>query len=232
MKKNITRYAAIGVLSATVLTCNVMNVPTTNAAGLVNEVGMAGITLSLENYAAKAVEEGINVTAKAVVANELTEEESTVVEEEFKLNLVYDRLGIAKVSNYLNIRKEPGEGKEIIGKLPKNAGCHVYEIKDGWANIISGGVKGWVSADYLITDEEAEEYAKEVATRVATVTNTATLKVRSLPSVDSKVYDLIPLGEELEIKKENLDEAYINKFIEEQTDDYYTYNDYLYWLNK
>ena len=219
MKKNMTRYTAIGALSATVLAWNVMNVPTTNAAGLINEVSMAGITLSLENYAAKAVEEGTSVTAKAVAARAVAEEESTEVEEEFKLNLVYDRLGVAKVSNYLNIRKEPGEGKEIIGKLPKNAGCHVYEIKDGWANIISGGVKGWVSADYLITDEEAEEYAKEVATRVATVTSTATLKVRSLPSVDSKVYDLVPLGEELEIKKEHLDEAYMNKFLEEQESD-------------
>ena len=219
MKKNITRYAAIGAFSATVLAWNVMNVPTTNAAGLINEVSMAGITLSLENYAAKAVEEGTSVTAKAVAARAVAEDETTEVEEEFKLNLVYDRLGIAKVSNYLNIRKEPGEGKEIIGKLPKNAGCHVYEIKDGWANIISGGVKGWVSADYLITDEEAEEYAKEVATRVATVTSTATLKVRSLPSVDSKVYDLVPLGEELEIKKENIDEAYMNKFLEEQESD-------------
>ncbi len=222
MKKNVSRYVAIGALSATVLAFNVINVPTTDAAGLLNEVGMAGITLSLENYAAKAVEEGTGVTAKAVTASELNAVESTEVEsaeEEFKLNLVYDRLGIAKVDNYLNIRKEPGEGKEIVGKLPKNAGCHIYEIKDGWAHIISGGVEGWVSADYLITDEEAEEYAKEVATKVATVTGTATLKVRSLPSVDSKVYDLVPLNEELEVKKENLDKEYFDKFIEKQESD-------------
>ena len=103
----MTRYTAIGALSATVLAWNVMNVPTTNAAGLINEVSMAGITLSLENYAAKAVEEGTSVTAKAVAARAVAEEESTEVEEEFKLNLVYDRLGVAKVSNYLNIRKEP-----------------------------------------------------------------------------------------------------------------------------
>lgn len=225
MKKNVTRYVAIGALSATVLAFNVVNVPTTNAAGLLNEVGMAGITLSLENYTSKAVEEGTVVTAKAVhpsslEAKELTADETTNVEteEEFKLNLVYDRLGIAKVDNYLNIRQEPGEDKTIIGKLPKNAGCHIYEIKDGWAHIISGGVKGWVSADYLITDEEAEEYAKEVATKVATV-NTSTLKVRALPSVDSKVYDLVPVDEELEIKKEHLDEAYFNKFIEKQESD-------------
>ncbi len=220
MKKNVARYVAIGALTATVLAFNVVNVPTTDAAGLLNEVGMAGITLSLENYAAKAVEEGTTVTKRSVVSEEVAEETTTEVEEkeDFKLNLVYDRLGIAKVDNYLNIRKEPGEGKEIIGKLPKNAGCHIYEIKDGWAKIISGGVKGWVSADYLIVDEEAEEYAKEVATKVATV-KTETLKVRALPSVDSKVYDLVPQEEELEVRKEFLTEEYIEKFLNSQDED-------------
>lgn len=220
MKKNVARYVAIGAITATVLAFNVVNVPTTDAAGLLNEVGMAGITLSLENYAAKAVEEGTTVTKRSVVSEEVAEETTTEVEEkeDFKLNLVYDRLGIAKVDNYLNIRKEPGEGKEIIGKLPKNAGCHIYEIEDGWAKIISGGVKGWVSADYLIIDEEAEEYAKEVATKVATV-KTETLKVRALPSVDSKVYDLVPQEEELEVRKEFLTEEYIEKFLNSQDED-------------
>lgn len=220
MNKSIARYVAIGALSASLLAVNVVNIPTTDAAGLLNEVGMAGITLSLDNYAAKAVEEGTSVvTAKSVASEEITTEESTEVEkEEIKLNLVYDRLGIAKVNNYLNIRKKPSESAEIIGKLPKNAGCHIYKIEDGWAKIISGGVKGWVSAEYLITDEEAEEYAKEVAAKVATV-NTETLKVRALPSVDSKVYDLVPVDEELEVKKEYLNEEYLEKVLSKQDED-------------
>ncbi len=224
MNKNIARYVAISALSATVLSCNVTNVPTTDAAGLLNEVGMAGITVSLDTYVAQAVKEEKTVTKKSVSSAKTTEDTTKVEEEkeeqqeEIKLNLVYDRLGIAKVDNYLNIRKEPGEDGEIIGKLPKNAGCHIYKIEDGWAKIISGGVKGWVSADYLVIDEEAEAYAKKVATKVATV-NTETLKVRALPSVDSKVYDLVPMDEELEVKKENLDEQYFETFLSKQDED-------------
>ena len=216
MKKNIARYVAIG---AGVLAFNATNAPTTDATSILNEVGMAGIAVSLESYAEQAVKEDGTVTKKSATKAKTIENTTEVEEkEEIKLNLVYDRLGIAKVSNYLNIRKEPGEGKEIIGKLPKNAGCHIYKIENGWAEIISGGVKGWVSADYLITDEEAEAYAKEVATKVATV-NTNTLKVRALPSVDSKVYDLVPMNEELEIKKEVLDKEYVEAFINKQAAD-------------
>ncbi len=223
MKNNVAKYVAISALSAGALTFNVMNVPITNAAGLLNEVGMAGIAVSLESYAEQAVKEETTVTPQSAsnartIDNTTQVEEAKEQKEEIKLNLVYDRLGIAKVNNYLNIRKEPGEDKEIIGKLPKNAGCHIYKIENGWAEIVSGKVRGFVSADYLITDEEAEEYAKKVATKVATVTTEA-LKVRALPSVDSKVYDLVPMDESLEIKKEVLDKEYMETFISKQKED-------------
>lgn len=179
---------------------------TTNADITLNEVGMAGITLDLNSYAADAVADA-------------TKEDSTEKEKELKLNLVYDRLGISKVDSYLNIRKGPGEDKKIIGKLPKNAGCHIYKInKDGWAKIVSGKVTGWVNAEYLVTDEEAEAYAKEVATKAATVTTT-TLKVRFLPSLDAKVYDLIPEDEEVDVAKEYLNEDYVNSFIDKHAED-------------
>lgn len=128
-------------------------------------------------------------------------------------NINYGRLGIADVDNYLNIRKKPGEDGKIVGKLTKNAGCHIYKIKNGWAKIISNGVKGWVSADYLITDEEAEAYAMTVATKVATV-ETENLRARFLPSTDSSIYTLIAEGEDLHVVKENLTKAYVEKVIE------------------
>ncbi|MFA9463638.1 MAG: NlpC/P60 family protein [Velocimicrobium sp.] len=180
----------------------------TNADITLNEVDMAGITLDLNLYASDAI---ANANSAA--------DDTTDVEKDFKLNLIYDRLGIAKVDNYLNIRSGPGEDRKVIGKLPKNAGCNIYKInKDGWAKIVSGKVTGWVKAEYLITDEEAEAYAKEVATKVATV-NTTTLKVRFLPSLDSKVYDLIPIDEELDVTKEYLNEDYVNRFLEKHADD-------------
>lgn len=205
MIRSLRRAVILGVAGITILTGS----PVTSYANLtLNEVDMAGITLNLDLYAVDAAQNG-----------EPEEPVSEPEEKEFKLNLVYDRLGIAKVDNYLNIRKGPGEDRKIIGKLPKNAGCHIYKInKDGWAKIVSGKVTGWVKAEYLVTDEEAEEYARHVATKVATV-QTDTLKVRFLPTTTAKVYDLIPQDEELDVAKEYLNEEYVSEFMEKHAED-------------
>lgn len=133
-------------------------------------------------------------------------------EQEFKLNLVYDRLGVVKVKNYLNVRKKPSEDSKIVGKMTNNAGCNVYSIKKGWAKIVSGQVRGYVKAKYLITDDAAESKAKEVATRRITVT-TETLNVRYLPSIDANVYDQISADEEYRVAKENLSKSWLDQYI-------------------
>ncbi len=203
MLQAIRRGFIIGMTGITILS---MSSITSNADITLNEVDMAGITLNLNLYATQAVADG-------VIADEVQ------IEDDFKLNLVYDRLGIAKVDNYLNIRENPGEDKKVIGKLPKNAGCHIYEInEDGWADIVSGKVRGWVKAEYLITDEAAEEYAREVATEMATVT-TQTLNIRFLPAVDAKIYDQIPQDETLDVVEKDLTEEFINKFINKHKED-------------
>lgn len=214
MNRNRKWMAALGIAGVTVIAAAAMP---SSASVLLSGTEVAGITLNLSNYAQETVSEDTteveNPQVKIIAEND-TAEEKTEEKEEFKLNLVYDRLGVAKVDNWLNIRKGPGEDKTIIGKLPKNAGCHIYKInKDGWAKIVSGKVTGWVKAEYLVTDEEAEEYAKEVATRLATV-NTTTLKLRTLPTTDSRVYDLVGIEEEMDVKKEKLTESYVQKFVD------------------
>lgn len=210
MLQFIRRTAIISIAGITLLSSASV---TTNADIIMNEVDMAGIMLDLNLYAE-------DTTTNAAVDTTSVEDDTTPVEKEFKLNLNYDRLGIAKVDNYLNIRKGPGEDRKVIGKLPKNAGCNIYKInKDGWAKIVSGKVTGWVKAEFLITDEEAEEYARHVATKLATIINTPTLKVRFLPSTDAKVYDLVPEDEELDVAKEYLDEEYVTNFVEKHASD-------------
>ena len=94
----------------------------------------------------------------------------------------------------------------------KNSGCNVYKIKDGWAKIVSGKVNGWVKAEYLITDQEAEARAKRVATLRATV-STETLNVRTLPTIDSAIYDQISADEEYRVAEDNITEDWIKRYI-------------------
>lgn len=145
---------------------------------------------------------------------EAKEQEQSKDIHELLSNINFDRLGIAVVDNYLNIRKSPSESGKIIGKLPKNAGCHIYKIKNGWAKIISNGVSGWVSADYLVTDKKAEKLALEVGKRTATITE-ETVNIRFVPSTDSRIYTMVPVGEDLTIANENLTEKYVNKIMDD-----------------
>lgn len=154
----------------------------------------------------------VTETVEETAKEEAGEETEEVNVKELISNLNYDRLGIAKVDNWLNIRKKPSMDGKIVGKLPKNAGCNVYSIKDGWAKIKSGNVTGYVSSEYLVLDEEAESYALEVGTLVATV-KTTTLNARFVPSTDSAKYTLVPEGEDLEVYRENLTSSFVKKFV-------------------
>lgn len=139
-------------------------------------------------------------------------EEQKKKEERIKLNLKYDKLGIADVHSYLNVRKSGSESAKIVGKMVKNTGCNVSSVKNGWAKIQSGNVKGYVKADYLITGEAAEKRALKVATLKAVV-DTETLNVRFLPSTDSRIYDQLSEDEDYTIEKEHLTKEYMKTFI-------------------
>lgn len=117
-------------------------------------------------------------------------------EEEMFKNLV-----IAQVNDYVNIRSLPSEEGEILGKLyDDSAGSFIAE-ENGWYQITSGTVTGYVKAEYCVTGEAAVELAKQVGTRLATVTTT-TLYVRKEPTTESPVLSMVPEGEDFLVLEE------------------------------
>lgn len=113
----------------------------------------------------------------------------------------FKSLVIAKVNDYVNVRSIPSEEGEIVGKLyDKSVGTFISE-KDGWYEINSGSVTGYVKAEYCVTGDEAVDLAKEVGTRIATVTTT-TLKVREQPGMDATVLGLVPIDDQLLVTEE------------------------------
>lgn len=124
-------------------------------------------------------------------------------EESFK-NLV-----IAKVNDYVNVRSIPSEEGEIIGKLyDKSVGSFISET-DGWYEIQSGSVTGYVKGEYCVTGDDAVELAKQVGTRIATVTTT-TLKVRQEPGLDTTVLGMVPIEDQLVVTEELDDWVKVN----------------------
>lgn len=203
-----------------------------HAGTVATEKPMAGINLSLDKYSDAVLAEQekeetkqqeTEVTAEqlstknaAATTLETTEKSSDKKEKKeishLKLNLKYDRLGVAKVDSYLNVRKKPGEDSGIVGKMTKNSGCNIYKINKGWAKIVSGKVKGYVKASYLVKDQQAEELARKIANLRISV-NTETLNVRYLPSTDARIYDQISEEDEYDISKRDLTKDWLKKYI-------------------
>ena len=125
-------------------------------------------------------------------------------EEESSKSLV-----IAKVNDYVNVRSIPSEEGEIVGKLyDKSVGSFISEV-DGWYEIKSGSVTGYVKGEYCVTGDDAVELAKQVGTRIATVTTT-TLKVREEPGLDKTVLGMVPIEDQLVVTEELDDWVKVN----------------------
>lgn len=135
----------------------------------------------------------------AILISDKTAEDYELAYERAKnANWGYTNLGIADVSDNLNIRAIAAEDGRLVGKLPRNAACEVIDTDDTWAHIKSGSVEGYVSLDYLLTGVLAKFKAEELAVTVAKV-NTDSLKVRAEANTESEVITLVAMGEELEV---------------------------------
>lgn len=140
-----------------------------------------------------------SIGSGTILISEKTAEDYELAYERAKnTNWGYTNLGIANVSDNLNIRAIAAEDGRLVGKLPKDAACEVLDLEDDWAHIISGNVEGYVSRDYLLTGIPAKHRAEELATTIARVT-TDSLKVRAEANTDSEVITLVPRGEEMEV---------------------------------
>ena len=188
MKKKILIYilAAMAVLSFDSID---------SKAASLNLGSNAGITTALETYQANTINADIKIK-EYLDAVEATK-----------------NICIAKVTDYVNVRKGPGEENEIVGKLYDKSAGQVMEEVDGWYKISSGSIKeGYVKKEYVVVGTEAEALAKEVGTRMATVI-TQTLRVREGAGTDSSILGLIPEGEELVVKEE--EDGWVKVSIEE-----------------
>ncbi len=162
------------------------------------------------NSAAESVSENDAETAQDVldgdaigssvilVSGKTAEDYELAYERAKNANWGYTNLGIADVSDNLNIRAVAAEDGRLVGKLPRNAACEVIDTDDTWAHIKSGSVEGYVSLEYLLTGVPAKFKAEELAVTVAKVA-TDSLKVRAEANTESEVITLVAMGEELEV---------------------------------
>lgn len=108
---------------------------------------------------------------------------------------------MAKVDESVSVREEANTDSAVVGKMFRGDAGEILEQTDGWTEIQSGDVTGWVNDEYLAFGLEAAKRAEEDVPKIATVTTDA-LKVRDEPSTEASVIDLIGRGEKIEVGDE------------------------------
>ena len=145
--------------------------------------------------AAQAASESASESESAEEASLQAEEESRAeiesesAETDAKIKEVidsYSNLGIAKVTGYLNIRKDPNEAANVIGTLSDGSACEILETLDGWYKISSGEVEGYASAEYILAGDEAKTAAKDLVKERVYIT-ADNLNIRETPSMDGNI---------------------------------------------
>lgn len=175
---------------------------TVQAAGVSSVLPNSGVNITLaKGTTLENIQAETGDTTKKIesildrAALEQAREEAGIVEEPSE-DEELKSLVIAQVNNYVNVRSIPSEDGEIVGKLyNKSVGTFINE-ENGWYQITSGSVTGYVKAEYCVTGDAAISLAKEVSTRIATV-NTVTLYVRTEPSLEASRLGMVGEGDDL-----------------------------------
>ncbi len=107
-----------------------------------------------------------------------------------------EEIVMANVENAVNVRAEPSEDAEVVGKLFANCGGQILERRDGWTKLKSGELEGWTKDEFLIFGEQAQEASEEAGTLTATV-NADGLFIRKDDNEEAGVIDMIGNGKEL-----------------------------------
>ncbi|MCR4610422.1 MAG: cell wall hydrolase [Lachnospiraceae bacterium] len=70
---------------------------------------------------------------------------------------------MANVDDYANVHVSPSEGSEIAGKLRRGDMARVESLtNDGWYQITSGNLSGYIKSDICLTGQACKEFASAV----------------------------------------------------------------------
>lgn len=128
-------------------------------------------------------------------------EEQAAMAKEVKEEEALENLIIAQARDYINVRSIPDKTGAIVGKFYNNAAGTILSQQNGWYEIQSGNVIGYVKADLCVVGKEAMTLAAEVGTRMARV-ECDRLLVRQEPNVDGGILGMVAMGDELVVTEE------------------------------
>jgi spore germination cell wall hydrolase CwlJ-like protein len=103
------------------------------------------------------------------------------------------------IEDDVNVHTEASEDAQVVGRINKGVVGDIVSSDGEWVSILSGDVTGYVEAEYLLSGDEAAEYAADYYTAVGTV-NDDGVYVRSEASKESDYVATADLGDTYEVE--------------------------------
>ena len=119
---------------------------------------------------------------------------------------------VARTDDYVRIRSAASDNAQVVGKFYKDAVGLILSEENGWYQIQSGNVTGYVRKDFCVTGPEAQEMAAQLGNRMAEVLCDR-LVVRMGAAEDAEVLGMVAMGDTLLVTGET--EAWVRVDIEE-----------------
>ena len=188
MRTRKTLVLAAGIAAAAMaLAISVIPEVTQTTTVKTNEISYSELSAGIQSVLDEAVD------SENDVHEEITEVLNQGVVQNNLPGYDWNEMAIANVEDTVNMRENPDQESEIVGKLSKGAAGTIVDGTDGWTKLSSGSVEGWISDDYLLFGTDAEARAEELGSYQATI-NTEGLRIRKEPAEDAGVYDLAQMG--------------------------------------
>ncbi len=185
MLRRTAKFATCALVGTLLIGGGAVSVHAENAY---ETTAVAGVTLSLNDYADSFVDETpVQVTATSSDAKKVSKKNAKFV--------------AANVENSVNIRKSNSKKAEVVGQMYRGDTGKLIKKGKKWSKIKSGHAKGWVRNDFLLFGDEARAFADKICAKTVTV-NTTTLNVRKKKSTESDIVTQIPIGGEYGVTKE------------------------------
>ena len=95
----------------------------------------------------------------------------------------------SQCDNYVAMRENPDSESKIVGRLYNLSAATVLDEQEGWYEVTSGEISGWVDSSYFIEGAEAESLAVQQGYQVASP-HVDAVNIRISPDDNSDIIDI------------------------------------------
>ena len=156
-------------------------------------------TATVDGYRTAGIIHAVNqMEADAYATADVQGSDVTVVAATNAQNPEWANRLMANVDEFLYVRAAADPNADIVGKMYQGDVAEVLSSENGWYQISSGNVNGYVLGDYCVTGEDAYALACSVCTTYAKAIEGG-IRVRAAADAGSAIYTVLAVGDTIEV---------------------------------